>query len=206
MGEVDHKEIWALKNWCFWAVLLEKTLESPLDCKKIQPFSPKGNQSWLFIGRSDAEAETLTLWPPDMKSWLIGKDPDAEKDWRQEPKGTTDDEMVGLHHWLNGHEFEMVKDRKAWCAAVHWVTDLDMTEWLNNNCSHSQTLWELGYRLCQPYAPMVCKRVSRAHTLLEPIWVTCDSSMWKWTVAQSCPTLCDLMDYSPPGSSIHGIF
>ena len=106
MWEVDHKERWALKNCCFWIVVLEKTVESPLDCKEIQPVHPKGNQSWIFIGRTDAEAETPILGPPDAKNWLIGKDPDSGKDWRQEEKGTTEDEMVGWHHWLNGHDFE----------------------------------------------------------------------------------------------------
>ena len=105
MWELDYKESWALKNWCYWTVVLEKTLESPLDCKEIQPVHPKGNQSWIFIGRIDAEAETLVLWPHDVNNWPIGKDPDAGKDWRQE-KGTTEDEMVGWHYWLNGHEFE----------------------------------------------------------------------------------------------------
>ena len=103
--ELDHKESWELKNRCFWTVVLEKTLESPLDCKEIQPVLPKGNQSWIFIGRTDAKAETPILWPPDAKNWLSGKDPDAGKDWRQE-KGMTEDEMVGWHHRLNGHEFE----------------------------------------------------------------------------------------------------
>ena len=106
MWELDYKESWALKNWCFWTVVLEKTLESPLDCKEIQPVHPVGDQSWVFIGRTDAEAETPVLWPPDVKSWLIGKDPDAGKDWGQEEKGMTEDEMVGWHHRLNGHEFE----------------------------------------------------------------------------------------------------
>ena len=105
MWEVDHKESWALKNWCFWTVVLEKTLENPLDCKEIKPVHPKGDQPWMFIGRTDVEAETPILLPPDVKSWLIGKDPDAGKDWGQE-KGTTEDEMVGWHHRLNGHEFE----------------------------------------------------------------------------------------------------
>ena len=105
MWELDHKESWVPKNWCFWTVML-KTLESPLDCKEIKPVNPKGNQSWIFIGRIDAEAETPILCPPDAKNWLIGKDPDAGKDWRQEEKGMTEDEMVGWHHWLNGHEFE----------------------------------------------------------------------------------------------------
>ena len=103
--ELDSKESWALKNWCIWTVVLEKTLDSPLDCKEIQPVHPKGDQSWVFIGSTNVEAEALILWPPDVKSWLIWKDPDAGKDWRQEEKGTTEDEMAGWHHWLNGHEF-----------------------------------------------------------------------------------------------------
>ena len=105
MWELDHKEGWVPKNWCFWTVVLEKTLESPLDWKKIQPVYPKGNQSWIFIRRTDADTEAPVLWPPDMKSWLIGQDSDAEKDWGQEEKGTTEDEMVGWHHWFNGHGF-----------------------------------------------------------------------------------------------------
>ena len=105
MWELDYKESWAPKNWCFWTVVLEKTVASPLDCKEIQPVHPKGDQSWKFIGRTDAKAETPILWPPNAKSWLIWKYPDAAKDWRQE-KGTTEDEMVGWHHRLNGHEFE----------------------------------------------------------------------------------------------------
>ena len=104
MWELDYKESWA-QNWCFWTMVLEKTLESPLDCKEMQQVHPKGNQSWTFIGRTDAEAETPKLRPPDVKSWLIWKDPDAGKDWRQEEKWMTEDEMVGWHHWLNGHEF-----------------------------------------------------------------------------------------------------
>ena len=104
--ELDHKEGWLPKNWCFWTLMLEKTLESPLDCKEIKPAHPKGNQSWIFIGRTDADAETLILWPSDAKNWLIWKDSDAGKDWRWEEKRPTEDEMVGWHHWLNGHEFE----------------------------------------------------------------------------------------------------
>ena len=99
--ELDYQESWGPKNWCFWIVVLKKTLESPLDCKEIQPVHPKGNQSWLFIGRTDAEAETPILWPPDAKNWLNGKDPDARKDWRQEEKGMTENEMVGWHHQLD---------------------------------------------------------------------------------------------------------
>ena len=98
MWELDYKESWALKNWCFWTVVLEKTLESPLDCKEVNPVNPKGNQFWIFIGWTDAEGKTLILWPPDAKSWLIGKDPDAGKDWRREEKGTTEDEIAGWHH------------------------------------------------------------------------------------------------------------
>ena len=104
--ELDHKEGWVLKNWCFWTVVLEKTLESPLDFKAIQPVHPKGNQSWIFIGRTDAEAEVPIVWPPDVKSWLIGKDPDAGKDQRQNEKKVAEDEMVEWHYQFNGHEFE----------------------------------------------------------------------------------------------------
>ena len=106
MWELDHKESSALKNWCFWIVVLEKTLKSSLDCKEIKPVNPKGNQSWIFIGRTDAETEAPIHWPHDVKNWLIGKDPDAGKDWRQEEKGMTEDEMVGWYHWLNEYEFE----------------------------------------------------------------------------------------------------
>ena len=105
MWELDYKESWALKNWCFWTVVLEKTFQSPLECKEIQSVHPKGNPSWIFIGRTDAEAETPILWPPDGKNWLIWKDPDAGKDWRWEKKGRTEDEMGGRHHWRDWHEF-----------------------------------------------------------------------------------------------------
>ena len=103
MWELDYKESWALKNWCFWTVVLEKTLESLLDCKEIQPVHPKGNQSWMFIGRTDAEAETPILWPADVKNWVIWKDPDAGKDWGWEEKGMTEDEIVGWHYRHDGH-------------------------------------------------------------------------------------------------------
>ena len=105
MWELDCEESW-VPNWCFWIVVLEKTLGSPLDCKEIQPVRPKGDQSWMFIGRTDVEAETPVLWLPDVKNWLIWKDPDAGKDWGSEEKGMTEDEMVGRHHQLHGHEFE----------------------------------------------------------------------------------------------------
>ena len=106
MQDLDCEESWALKNWCFWTVVLEKTLESPLGCKEIEPVHPKGNQSWIFVGRPDAEAETPILWPPDAKNRLIGKDPDAGRNWGQEEKGTTEDEMAGRHHCLDGRESE----------------------------------------------------------------------------------------------------
>ena len=127
MWELDCEESWVPKNWCFWTVVLEKTLENPLDFKEIQPLYPKGDQSWVFIGTTDAEAETPILWPPHANSWLIGKDPDAGRAWGQEEKGTTEDEMVGWHHRLSAHEFlselrELVMDREAWRAAIHGVT------------------------------------------------------------------------------------
>ena len=134
MWVLDYKENWALKSWCFWTVVLEKTLESPLDCKEIQPVDPKGHQSWLFIGRTDAEAGTPILWPPDAKNWFIGKDPDTGKDWRRVEKRMTEDEMVGWHHWLSGHEFEWtpgVGDRLGnleYCNP--WgCEELDTTKW-----------------------------------------------------------------------------
>ena len=136
--EWDHKEGWMSKNWCFWTVVLEKTLESPLDCKEIQPVHPKGDQSWVFIGRTDAEAEAPILWLPDVKNWLTGKDPDAEKYWRQEEKGTTEDEMVGWHHQLYGHEFQPapgVGDGQGSpvCCSPWDCKELDTTECLNSS-------------------------------------------------------------------------
>ena len=136
MWELVNKESWVLKNWCFWTVVLEETLESPLDCKDIQAVHPKGNQSWIFIRRTDAKAETPILWPPDARNLLIWKDPDAGKDWRREEKGTTEDEMVGWHHQLNGHEFEKtpgVGDGQGGlaCYSPWGCKELDMTERLN---------------------------------------------------------------------------
>ena len=140
MWELDHKESWVPKNWYFWTVVLEKTFESLLDCNEIKPVYPKGKQSWIFIRRTDAEAEALILWPHDAKNWLIGKDPDAGKDWGLEEKGTRDDEMVGWHHQLNGHEFGWTPGvgngqggLKCCCPWVHnvghnWATEMNLTE------------------------------------------------------------------------------
>ena len=137
MCELDCEESWALKNWCFWTVVLEKTLESPMDFKEIQPVHSK-DQPWDFFGRNYAKAETPILWSPDAKSWLTGKDPDAGKDWGQEEKWATEDEIVGWHHWLNGHEFEQTSgDSKRQgslvCCSPWGHKELNMTEWLNNN-------------------------------------------------------------------------
>ena len=140
MWELDHKESWVPKNWCFWTVGLKKTLESPLDCKEIQLVHPKGNQSWIFIGRTDAKGEAPILWPADAKSRLIRKDPDAGKDWRQEEKGMTEDEIVGWHHWLNGHEFEQTLgdgegQGSLMCCSPLGCRDSDTTEQMHNNKS-----------------------------------------------------------------------
>ena len=136
MWELDHKEGWVPKNGCFWTMVLEKSPETPLDNKKIKPVNPKGNEPWIFFIRTDAEAPIL--WPPDVKSWLTGKDPDAGKDWRQEEKGMTEDEMVGWHHWLDGPEFEQTpgsgegQGSRACCSS--WGRkESDTTEWLNNS-------------------------------------------------------------------------
>ena len=136
MWELGYKESWVLKDWRFWTVVLEKTLASALDCKEIKPVHSKGNQSWIFIGRTDVEAETPILWPPDAKNWLIGKDPDAGKDWRQEEKQMTEDEMVEWHHLLNGREFVQVpgvgnRQGGLACCSPWDCKASDMTERLN---------------------------------------------------------------------------
>ena len=134
MWELDHKVSWAPRNWCFWTVVLEKTLESPLDCREIKSFNPKGNQSWIFIGGTDAEAPT-----PDLKSWLIRKDPGAGKDWKQGKQGTTEDEMIGWHHWLSGHEFVQAlgdgegQGSLACCSPGVAKSQIQLSNWMTTN-------------------------------------------------------------------------
>ena len=159
MWELDYKESWVLKNWCFWTVVLEKTLESPLDCKEIQPVHHKGNQSWIFIGRTDAEAETPILWLSDVKNWPVGKVPDIGKDWRQEEKGMTEDEMVGWHRRLNGHEFEKtpgVGNRQGGltCCSPWGCEVSDMTERLNWTDFDKIVKW-LSLEFIKPYKAWV---------------------------------------------------
>ena len=152
MWELDLKDSWVVKNWCFWTVELEKTLDSPLDCKEIQPAYPKGNQSWLFIGRTDAEVETTILWPPDAKKWLIWKDPDVGKDWRQEKKGT-EDEMVGWHHQL-GHEFEQASgvgdgQGSLACCSIWGLKESDRIDRLNETELNILPRWLRWLRICR---------------------------------------------------------
>ena len=158
--KLDHKEGWVLKNWCFQTVVLEKTLESPLNTKEVRPVHPKGNQPWILIGRTDAEAEALILQPPEMKSWLIGKDPDAGKDWGQEEKRVTEGEMVGWHHWLNGHEFEQTPGDSEGqgslaCCSPWGHKESDSPERLNNNRNNGC----LGYGHCW----MLCLSVEKTN-------------------------------------------
>ena len=145
MWELDHKERWVTKNWCFWTVMLEKILKSPLDNKEIKPVNPKGNQPWIFIGRTDTEDEDPVLWPPDAKNWLIGKNFDARKDWGKEEKRTTEDEMFGCCHWLSGHEFEQTSgdNEGQWslCTAGHGVAKEAMSRtWLSDWTAATNTV------------------------------------------------------------------
>ena len=177
--ELDYKESWTLKNWWFWTVVWEKTIQNPLDCKEIQPIHPKGNQSWIFIGRTDAETETPILWTPDAKNWLTGKDPDAGKDWRWEEKGLTEDDMVGWHHQLNGYEFWVGSGSWRWTGKpgiLHpmrlqrvghdWVTELTWT------IKHPK-YYNVGLRESTPNLP------KSSQWLKNKIWDhTCDLSYW----------------------------
>jgi len=157
MWELDCEESWVPKNWCFWTVVLEKTLESPLDCKEIQPVHSEGHQSWVFIGRTDAKAETPILWPPHAKSWLIRKDSDAGRDWGQE-KGTSEDEMAGWHHWLYGHEFEwtpgvgdegrpgMLQFMGLQRVRHDWVTELNWTDFIPHTKTNFKCIINLNVK------------------------------------------------------------
>ena len=147
MWELDHKESWALKNWCFWTVVFEKTLESPLECKEIKTVNPKGNQSWIFIERTDAEVETPILWPPDSKNWLIGKDSDAGKDWSQE-KGITEDEIVGWHHLLNGHQFEQaLGDERTGKSGMLQSMGLQRDDWATEQQQTTESAMEILFHM-----------------------------------------------------------
>ena len=156
MWELDYKENWVPKNWCFSTVVLEKTLEGPLDCKEIQPIHPKGNQPWIFIGRTHPKAEAPTLWLPDVKNWLIGKDPVAGKDWRQEEKEITEDEMVGWHHQLDGHEFEQAPgaadgQRSLVCCSLGSQRLNWLISWLAPQFSLYFTIWTFYYLFLSVY-------------------------------------------------------
>ena len=187
MWELDCKESWAPKNWCFWTVVLEKTLESPLDCKEIQPVHPKEDQTWVLFGRNDAKAETLVLWLPHAKSWLIGKDSDAGRDWGQEEKGMTEDEMAVWHHWLDGRESgwtrELVMDREAWHAAIHGVAK--SRTWLSD--------WsELNYWVILSFYLIFCHNISfprvrdgclihyGVHSIQFDTWLTAETEKSQW--------------------------
>ena len=195
MWESDCEESWTPKNWCFWTVVLEKTLASPLDCKEIQPVHPKGDQSWVFIGRTDAEAETPVLWPPHATSWLIGKDSDAGRDWGQEEKGTTEDKMAGWHHWLDAHEFGWtpgVGDGQGGLACYDsWDhKELDMTEQLNWIELNSRWCPALLNSLCTCYINVILFVFLKIILLLYfwPCWVfiTVQTFLLWWAGAALC--------------------
>ena len=182
--ELDHKQSWALKNWCFWTVVLEKTLESSLDSKEIKPVHPKGNQSWIFIEKNDAEAETPIIWAPDAKSWLIGKDPDAGKDWRQEEKRTTEGQMVGWHHWLSGHDFEQTPEdgdgQGSLARCSPWGRkELNKTEQLNNNKNHCK--WLVITALICAAEPAVSTTTAFVPSVgMSTQWKSNDILVWSW--------------------------
>ena len=222
MWELNHKEGWTPKNWWFWTVVLEKTLESPLDCKEIQPVHPKGNQSWIFTERTDAEAPIL--WPPDVKNWLIRKDPDAGRDKRWgEEKGTTEDGMVG---WHQGDEFEQAprvgEGQRSLVDCSPWGgKESDTSEWLNNSClgigemasrnvkNKIRKNWALRKNLRRNSQQQTWKKecerwgeTRRTERPEKPASRLC----WALPGADALPSLCDPMDCSPPGSSVHGVF
>ena len=191
MWVLDCEETWVPKNWCFWTVVLEKTLESPLDCKEIQPVHSKGDQSWVFFGRTDAEAETPILWPPHAKSWLIGKDADAGRDWGQEEKRTAEDEMAGWHHWLNGREFEwtpVVGDGQgglaccdSWGRKESDTTErLNWTDWMYPDV-HASVFWASHTNPVMNAGRMLC-----THSTVPSLSVVCTLSLsllwWENTV------------------------
>ena len=203
MWELDYKQSWAPKNWCFWTVVLEKTLESPLHCKEIQPVHPKADQFWVFIDRTDVEVETPILWLPDVKSWLIWKDLDVWKDWGQEEKGMPEEEMIGWHHQLNGHGFGRTSgvgdgQGSLVCCGSRGCKESDMTEQLNwTDVVEAILLVHMAEQI------IFCWEGGKTHSSCKfPYYLP-----WKVKVliAQLCPTLCNPMDYSLLGSFVHGI-
>ena len=187
MWELGHKEDWMSKNWCFWTVVLEKTLESPLDCREIKPVNLKGNQPQIFIGRTDGKAEAVVVWPPDAKSQLIGKDTDAGKDRRQKEKRMTEDEMVGWHHWLNGHEFEQLPEDgegqgSLACCSSKGRKELDTTERLNNSLETKNLRKAIFKRKFTSQLGRKCQRISTLFSPWQP-WTKGSQlshlSLWK---------------------------
>ena len=231
MWELDCEEGWAPKNWWFWTVVLEKNLESPLDSKEIQPVHSEVDQPWDFFGRNEAKAETLVLWPPHAKSWLIGKDSDVGRDWGQEEKGTTEDEMAGWHHWLDGceskwtqgvgdgqgglaccdswgHKESDMTERLIWSdiSQVSYVHDNNLPDFILLPQRHIYFLHTLLYSshlslppLPHTPSPLPCLSMHGSRDISSWVHAAAAKSL------QSCLTLCDPIDYSPPGSSVHGI-